>query len=352
MGKESRQSSLVRRSLDDARALLRIADSIEGDEMRLDVAPAERHMGGIMQAMRSTWERLGPVVLRADPDLVGALLSTDRDTEIGRQWLGRMRFDCVALTFAEPIRIHDGDNVCVYRGFFASGVVSKPRPGVRPPQIGDGLDEHAEAVWTTYHPFGDADDVRILWLLEYEGHPNLRGGQTMTLPLHNQEKGPRTIAQFIDRLNRAYGALGHGEDDAGILTPLGLLLLMYLSSSEPDLSEVDPGTDRRGAPPDARRRKAPRVINLGLRVGGAVRGWRRAGAGGRGKSTGWHLPPHIRAAHWRRSRIARRDDASVIVGDVHGEEGVDWDYVWHWIPPTPVNVTAEGPAPAVRQLTR
>jgi hypothetical protein len=274
-------------------------------------------------------------------------LSTDRNTEIGRQWLGRMRFECAAVTFAEPISIRDRESVCVYRGFFATGFTSRSAPNRRPPMAAMGRGFDPEAVWTTYCPFSDAEDVRIMWLLEYEGRPHLRGGQTMTLPLRNDEPGPKTVGAYIDHLNVAYRALGHGDDDAAVLTPLGLLLLMYLSSSEPDLSDVEPGaTGRRPA-----KRKDPQVINLGLRVGSALRTWRWTGSAPPGEATGWHLPPHISVAHWRRSRVARRDGGGAIVGNVHGEEGVDWDYVWHWIPPTPVNVSTDGPAPAVRQLS-
>jgi len=288
------------------------------------------------------------VVLRADADLVGALLSTDRDTEIGRQWLGRMRFESVALTFAEPLRIRDGDQVCVYRGFFATGFTSRPTTDRPAPVAATEGGLKVESTWTTYRRFSEGDGIRIVWLLEYEGHPDLRGGQTMTIPLRAEEEGPRTIGQLIDHLHTAYLAMGHGEEDAATLVPLGLLLLMYLSSSDPDLSEVEPAPHRRGAPV----KKAPRVINLGLRVGGALRSWRKSGPARRGETTGWHLPPHIRAAHWRRSRVAHRDEAGNIVGDVHGDEGVDWDYVLHWIPPTPVNVAANGPQPVVRQLAR
>jgi hypothetical protein len=92
-----------------------------------------------------------------------------------------------------------------------------------------------------------------------------------------------------------------------VLAPLGLLLLPYLSSSEPDLSEVPPGS----RPSGVSKLEQPQVFNLGLRVGAAIRGYRReaAGSGSTGRSgVGWHLPPHIRSAHWRRSRVAGRDE--------------------------------------------
>jgi ActR/RegA family two-component response regulator len=67
MGEASRKPGLVRQSLDDARALMRIADSVFDDR-----TPQDRQLGSILEAMRSTWEQLDRVLLRCDPDLVGA----------------------------------------------------------------------------------------------------------------------------------------------------------------------------------------------------------------------------------------------------------------------------------------
>jgi len=48
---------------------------------------------------------------------------------------------------------------------------------------------------------------------------------------------------------------------------------------------------------------------------------------------------HLRRTHWRRSRVATRDTAGDIVGDVHGTQGADWHYVRHLIPAGVVNPT-------------
>jgi hypothetical protein len=55
--------------------------------------------------------------------------------------------------------------------------------------------------------------------------------------------------------------------------------------------------------------------------------------------------PHWRRGHWQRYRIARRGPAGEVVGDVHGEPDVDWDYQLRWIAPLRVNA-ARDPAAA------
>lgn len=49
--------------------------------------------------------------------------------------------------------------------------------------------------------------------------------------------------------------------------------------------------------------------------------------------------PHWRRGHWKRYRIARRGPSGEVVGDVHGEAGLDWDYQLRWIAPVRVNAT-------------
>jgi hypothetical protein len=121
--------------------------------------------------MRTTWDQTDRVLLRCDPDLVGALLDADRDTEIGSNWLSHMRFRSAAFVFSGPLRIpDDDDDICLYRGFFAAGTKHR--------------DTHSPSgIWTTYHAFSEAEDVRLVWLFGFEGSPNFRGGQTLQLPV-------------------------------------------------------------------------------------------------------------------------------------------------------------------------
>ena len=67
-----------------------------------------------------------------------------------------------------------------------------------------------------------------------------------------------------------------------------------------------------------------RVIDLGTTT-------RRNTAGA--EATGRTVTAHGRRAYTKRVRIATRDKAGVIVGNVRGEHGVDWLYEPRWIPP-------------------
>jgi hypothetical protein len=64
--------------------------------------------------------------------------------------------------------------------------------------------------------------------------------------------------------------------------------------------------------------------------------------------------PHWRRGHWKRYRIARRSPTGEVIGDIHGESGVDWDYRLRWIAPIRVNATGDqsdtGPLVSVYRL--
>ena len=53
--------------------------------------------------------------------------------------------------------------------------------------------------------------------------------------------------------------------------------------------------------------------------------------------------PHWRRGHWKRYRIARRSPTGEVVGDIHGESGIDWNYQLRWIAPIRVNATRDQP---------
>ena len=100
----------------------------------------------------------------------------------------------------------------------------------------------------------------------------------------------------------------------------------------------EPGTGRWHR--SLQRAKARRLLDAGAGSGvRIVRVAHHAGVGQRSEPAGSQeahrqMPPHARRGHWRRSRVATRDAAGRLVGNVHGTHGTDWHYVGHWIPPT------------------
>ena len=348
MGKSSRRPAAAKAALNDARRLLHLARLVADDAARA-AHPGDRHLGEVMHNQRGLWERTDRILLRCDPDLVGALLDTARDSEIGSHWLSHLPYRSVAVVLTDPLRIPDGERICIYHGFFAAGVRVRKAPLLPTPDFvgpkGGG------ALWTTYHSLDEGEDVRLIWLFSVE-RTNEPGAQTVSVPVTGPIfTRPRTVGDLIEQIGAAYAATGAGASDASLLVPVGLLILMYLASEEPDITSPPALHGSSGQAPGGAV-----IADLGLRVGSAIRQYRREAAepepDGPARAGGWRLPPHIRSAHWRRSRIAKRADDGTITGDVHGTHGEDWDYAWRWIPPTPVNVTLGGPPPTVRRVAQ
>lgn len=281
-----------------------------------------------------------PVVLRADWDFAQALLDSDTDVDLVPSWLQRMPFDALAYSLSEPLVVYDGDTVCRYTGFLATGVSSRATGGVTAGNFG--------RAWTTYGPLSRGEGVRCLWAYTDEGDPTPRG-QTITCMLTGEMGRQMTLTElvaaqreFLEAEGRAWG------EELQTLVPLSIQLLLYLAAVEPDLDWLPPDTIAR--PQQLQR---ARVANVGWRIGSAVRTFRREApvmSRPGDRPGGWRMPPHIRKAHWQRVRIATRNDDGVIVGDRLGEQGVDWDYQMRWYPPTPVNATTDGVDPAVREV--
>lgn len=193
----------------------------------------------------------------------------------------------------------------------------------------------------------EGEGVRCVWLYTEDGSPDPQV-QTVTLYLRGRHATKLNLQELIEvQVRMLQHQQQSGGDEIPTLVPLTLMLMLYAASGEP---EIDwPPAEQIARPTPI---KDSRIGNLGWRVGAALRQWRKdAGArGGREpREGGWHLPPHIRKAHWHRVRVAERDERGVVVGDRLGAEGVDWHYEVRWYPPTPVNADA-GIAPAVRDV--
>mgnify|MGYP000709090896 CR=1 FL=1 len=206
---------------------------------------------------------------------------------------------------------------------------------------------------TTYGPIPNGDGVRFLWVFTDERGI---GAQSIT-PVFRSDRpeihADETIETLVKRVARGYLAVGGNPgEDADPLATLSILLLLYLAAIEPDLEAVPP--ERMIRP---QHLQGAEVSNLGWRVGSAIRRWQNDHEEGGspdspegGRASGWRLPPHIRAAHFQRVRIATRDKNGQIVGDVHGVPETDWHYELRWIPPTPVNVDDNGPQRTIRRV--
>lgn len=301
-----------------------------------------RQVGAVASAMAGPWLR-ERTVLRLDPDFVGALATSDTSAELTAAWLGTLPYDAVLVSFVEPVVLDDGYRQCSYFGFLAVG--ARTRPVGPAPAGGTGL----APAWTTYGPLADGDGVRFLWLFTTPGSGEPQG-QTVTVYLRGDVARAATVADYLAAQETMHTQLGQPWGaELPTLVPLGIQVLMYLSSTEPDVQPLEPGSYAR-----PQQLERVDVTDVGWRVGAALRTHAAAASpavprAGQGAG-GWHLPPHLRRAHWHRVRVAERDAAGNVVGDRSGAEGLDWHHEMRWYPPTVVNAKDGPPAPVVRPV--
>jgi len=290
------------------------------------------------------------VMLRVDAEFANALLGSDMNVELTADWMDRAPFDALGFSFDAPFSLHDGMRLCHYWGFIAAGI-SSSSPYGHPDEGTDG--ETISNDFTRYKPLPKADGVRCLWLWTEDGSPDMQI-QTVSLFMRGQHAKGKTLAELIT----AQAALASKSNisegqELPVLVPLSLSLLLYAAATDP---EIDwPPAEQIARPTPIRD---TRIGNLGWRTGAALRRWRAETASFGPRTAvatsspgGWRLPPHIRKAHWHRVRVAERNlETGEVTGDRLGIEGADWHYEPRWYPPTPVNVTDDGPSPAVREL--
>jgi hypothetical protein len=337
MGKKSR---VVKRRIkvDDAAQLIAYAEAWELPD-DLNMPTGTRHAAGMARLMLQEW-RKSSVVLRVDLEFAGALLDSDMSVEMVPDWMDRLPFDSVAVSFPEPISLHDGQETCRYAGFIATGIRSGAMFGGK--------------AFTRYGSLGWGDGIRFLWFFTTEADPVQSRPQTVTVNLRGQYAKSRTLAELVSERKHGLRAVEEVHADSNgaeleALVPIAVQLMLYLSATNPDVDQLPPNQIARPA-----QLRTAEVINVGWRIGAALRSWRTTSGSARAvdprRVTGWRLPPHIRRAHWHRVRVATRGPDGSVVGSRTGEQGVDWAYEIRWYPPAPVNVDDAHPVdPVVRR---
>jgi len=334
-------------SVTDAAQVIAMAGLVANVASDSGASQSRRHIGAVAQNMLSCWNT-SPIVVRVDNQFAEALLDSDVNVELVHDWLSRMPFQTLAFTFPVPVSLHDGEKLCHYVGFIATGMRTAPSGG---PADSDGK----RATWTTYPPLGEGDGVRFLWMFTEDGNPSAQA-QTISVLTRGPLGKQLTLAELIDQRHAQTVTDGlPWGDELATLVPLSVQLVLYLTAQEPDLDWPAPETISR-----LQQLQHARVGHVGWRVGSTLRTWRRErveNPTGTGDPTtvaepgrSWRLPPHIRKAHWHRVRIAVRDERGAVVGSRTGVRGADWDYEMRWYPPTLVNVDDNKPLPAVRAV--
>ena len=322
MGKQARKA---RRA---AGPRVQAADAMRLVELgRMCARPAEGDLWRRVATVVDAWD-IDRVVARADPDLVGALVTTDRDCEPPPDCLQRFPFQSLAVSLPD-----EGGEPARCPGFFVAGLR----------WAANGVGANGESIGLARPvPIPEADGVEIVWpLADLDPDPPMVGAHRLTWWFQeNPTANGGSINDLITRLRDRNPGFDPAYDHQ---IPLAVLVLLYLCATEPDLDEIPPQRLVRPQP-----LQGAEVHNLGWRVGAQLRAALALRSGGEGTG-GWSVAPHMRSAHFRRSRIVARDGQR-IVGTIQGAYGTDWHYRLNWMAPTPVNCGPDGPAEAVRPI--
>lgn len=271
-------------------------------------------------AHRRLWERTR-IVYDVDPDALAAIADTENGT-IPADLLGRLPHPNPFVALPEPVDLPmDDGGIQRVVGFFVCGAApgmlgaiqrSSDRPGNRALRMmfcgrvltADGTQARAangdrDMVWTrvTLDPAeGDLDAM---------------------------------IAASMSAFVSAPGTHADWRSDVPTLMRMAASLVVYLCTDNADTVEVRPAARRTGRKAQKAR---TRTVQVGFRVGTALRAHRRRTAGPTSSpGTGRVMPPHVRRAHLAKYYTGPR-----------AVPLADRPWVFHWIPPLPINMT--GPA--------
>lgn len=325
-------------SLDDQDATLeRFSDAIRAsvapDEWRVLAALSDTAHGtpGEDFIQLARWAR-HRIVYAADPDTTAAVTATDwTDTPIPGEALARLPHPDPLIVLPEPIDLPSTDGYI--ERYAAFGVF-----GVREPRRRAST-HHPDATHLTLHFFGrpcDPGTGQPIAVPTETADGSIRAvrpivGMRVVTPLADATMAEREALAAADMLAAgpaaAYGFAGPdaAADAIAGLTRVGLALLVYLVS---DGADTRPAGPPRGRAPKGQDGRPTRVLELGFRVGAALRASpapRRAGEPGRAQP-GRTVAPHIRRAHWHVYRVGPGRRERVV----------------RWLPPIPIN--AFGPA--------
>lgn len=114
-----------------------------------------------------------------------------------------------------------------------------------------------------------------------------------------------------------------------------LQLVLYLCSDEPDMPAIQHPQARMRASGAVDAPKEPRIWDVGVRIGAAIRRYDNTSRGNATDGDGAHASPrpHVRRAHWHH----------FWTGPLSGDRKL----VLHWLPPIPVGTDWESENPVV-----
>lgn len=268
-------------------------------------------------AVWGQWHR-HRAIYRWHPAIVDALADTEADVQIPVDALRHLPHPNPCFVLDTPIVHHEGGQAVEWSHLLVAGAVG---------------DDNTMRIVSTANEFTGL-------MVNFVGSVKDDTGQVVdreirrTLLRFRDGATPASMAdEIVARFTHDDSAPRPSDDEFLANTraqvQMAVAMLLYVASPEPDLD--------RWPDPEIRSKKARRratspfvVADVGWSVGQllAADTTRSAESDHSGRS----VRPHVRRAHWRRSRVGPRDD---------------WRYALRWIHPTVVNVETGEPAAGV-----
>lgn len=282
------------------------------------------------------WARTRVLYL-VDDTVADELLATDPTSVIPGEVVTRLPYPNPLVMLPREVKFrHDAGGWEVYSAMLVCGTRADKRRCSTDDEDLSGLVLFFLGYWCD-----DAgEEVELMVTDTYSGTARKTRnqlGMRVTLTCDDASVAQRQQAAVAEMMSGTpwahdgFGTVEAAQDACEHLCATGLSLLLYL---------VADNSDQRPAPPvrrskrDRRANVAPAtVVELGYRVGAALRAARTADAGGPPPGGGRSVAAHVRRGHWHTFRVGPRRTGRIV----------------KWLPPTAVNWKS---APRVTQIVR
>ena len=283
----------------------------------VEVEQMAGHLGATM-AVLAGWDR-APLVAVFDDALANALIGTPMSGEIPRELLQRLPAWTVYI--ATPW-LHERSGVFVA---FDAGAVFRDGESLGDSQVDDDF----------VLLFAIEDPATSLMAYFRCSEP------TITASIDAQQADVGVTGALLEQMWGFEAAEASSQDlfarpYRDVLEEV-MALVLYLCSEEPDIRPVDGPT---GAAPRGRPTGQPTTVEVGYRVGAALRAiTTESSSAGESRPDGHARPtPHIRAAHWHTYWYGPRHDAAARTARLR------------WVAPVLVNAEIDRPVPTARRV--
>lgn len=246
-------------------------------------------------ATRRLWQR-HRVAYAIDPGLWDELGHTGPGDQLPPDIFTRLPHPDPFLAFPEPIVLpmrQAGERQRIL-GCFVTG--RQPLPG------------HDQVPCSSAHPDATAISLLFAGVVETDdGTPKMAGAGVVDMLYTRTSIVPAdgdTLGDLIDAaVARFHGlpaskwGMGDPDHDLRVMLTRAIGALLYLCATNAELRPLPAGGGRKKKKGAGKTTKPPRVVEVGYKIGPALREHRRAARSAPGAGTGKRRRPHVRRAH-------------------------------------------------------